>query len=85
MAPLAFLAPLIDLGVGFTFLVILFAIAIIGFAIFLFVFWILMIVDCATRKFKNDIEKVVWILILIFVHILGAIIYYFVVKRQNKR
>ena len=85
MAPLAFLAPLIGLGVGVTFLVILFAIGIAALAIFLFVFWILMIVDCATRKFKNDIEKVVWILILIFVHILGAIIYYFVVKRQNKR
>jgi hypothetical protein len=79
------LAPLIGLGVGLTILIILLAIAIIGFAIFLFVFWILMIVDCATRNFKSDIEKVVWILILIFVHILGAVLYYFIVKKPNRR
>ena len=54
----------------------------IGVAIFLFVFWILMIVDAAKRDFKKDSERVVWILILIFLGGLGAIIYYFAVKRD---
>lgn len=79
------LTSLLGLGIGVTILVILFVIGIVALAIFLFVFWILMIVDCAKRNFKSEIEKVVWILILIFIHILGAIIYYFVIKKPNRR
>lgn len=71
---------LIALGVGVAILVLL----LIAIAIWAFVFWILMIIDCATRKFKDSIEKVVWIIVIVFLHILGALIYYFVVKRQNK-
>lgn len=77
------LAPLIGLGIGITILVIFLAIAVIGLAIFLFIFWILMIIDCATRKFKDNMDKVVWMIVIVFLHILGAIIYYFVVKRKN--
>lgn len=51
-------------------------------AIFSFVFWILMLVDCAQRSFKNETDKVVWILILVFLHALGAVIYYFAVKKK---
>ena len=46
------------------------------------IFWIAMIIDCAKRNFKKDSEKIVWILVLIFLGILGAVIYYFVVKRK---
>jgi len=46
------------------------------------IFWIAMIIDCAKRNFKKDSEKIVWILVLIFLGVLGAIIYYFVVKRK---
>ena len=42
------------------------------------VFWIFMIVDCATRKFKNDNDKVLWILLIVFLNVLGAVIYYYV-------
>ena len=52
--------------------------------LFLFVFWLWMLVDCLKRNFKNDIEKVVWVLVLIFLHLLGALIYYFVVKIPGK-
>lgn len=62
--------------------IILLILAIIALIIFISVFWIVMIVDCAKRNFKNENDKIVWILILIFLGILGAIIYYFVVKRQ---
>lgn len=57
-------------------------IAIIALVVFCFVFWILMIVDCANRKFKNENDKIVWILILIFLQVIGAIIYYFVIKSK---
>jgi prolipoprotein diacylglyceryltransferase len=49
-----------------------------------FVFWIWMIVDCAQRKFRNETDKVVWILVVIFLQLIGAIIYYFAVKRNRK-
>jgi len=73
------------LAPGLLFAVILLIIAIIAFAIFMFVFWILMIIDCTKRKFKSDNEKVIWILLLVFLSWLGALIYYFAVKAPNKR
>lgn len=44
-----------------------------------------MLVDCLKRDFKKDIEKVVWVLVLVFLHLLGALVYYFVVKVQDKK
>ena len=41
-------------------------------------FWIWMIVDCATREEK---DKLVWLLIILFTHVLGALIYFFVRRR----
>lgn len=55
------------------------------FVIALFVFWIWMIVDCAERDFKKKDDKIVWLLVVILVQIIGAIIYYFAVKRKNKK
>jgi prolipoprotein diacylglyceryltransferase len=46
------------------------------------VFWVWMIIDCAQRKFKNKNDKTVWILIIIFTNVLGAAIYYFIVKKK---
>jgi uncharacterized BrkB/YihY/UPF0761 family membrane protein len=69
---------LVMLGIFFLLLLV--------FALFIgmFALWIWMIVDCAQRKFKEDSEKVVWILIIVLLSYLGAIIYYFVVKRSGK-
>jgi len=57
----------------------------IGFFIFLglgFAFWIWMMVDCARKDFK---DKALWILILLLANLVGAIIYYFVIKRKDKK
>jgi hypothetical protein len=40
------------------------------------VFWIRMIIECATKE--SDPERLVWIIILVFTHFIGATIYYFV-------
>ena len=53
--------------------------------IFFFVFWILMLVDVIQRKFKKDNDKIIWILIIVFTNWVGAIIYYFVVRKPNKK
>jgi len=64
---------------------------IVAFFLFLFtlgalgtIFWILMIVDCARRKFKNSNDRVLWILVLVLAGVIGAFIYYFVIKKPNK-
>ncbi len=53
-------------------------------AIFGFIFWIAMIIDCVKRKLPDG-EKIAWIIVLVFLHTLGALIYYFVVKRKDKK
>jgi len=50
-------------------------------SIFSFVFWILMIVDCIKRNLPQN-EKLAWILVLIFLGVIGAVVYYFVVKHK---
>jgi len=57
----------------------------VALGIFSFVFWILMIIDAAQRKSLSDGERIAWILVLVFVGIIGAIIYYFAVKKGKKR
>ena len=72
-------------AVGGIFIIIfLFWILAIAAAIAGLVFWIFMIVDVAKRQFKNDSDKTLWILIVILAGVIGAIIYYFVIKRPDK-
>lgn len=44
----------------------------------LFIFWIWMLISAVQNKGLTEGEKIAWILILVFVHILGAILYFFV-------
>ena len=71
-------AAVASLGIVFGLLMLV----VICLAIAAMAFWILMVVDCATRKL-SDGERIAWILILIFTGALGAAIYYFVVKRRR--
>ena len=41
-------------------------------------FWIRMLIDCVTRESNEGNERIVWVLILLFTHVIGASIYYFV-------
>ncbi len=83
MNPFLLFGSLAGAGAAMVLLFLLGMLFIAGLAVFLFVFWILMIIDCVKRKFKNENDKTVWILVLIFLQFLGAIIYYFVVKRSH--
>ena len=58
--------------------------AIIILCILGFIFWIFMIVDVAKRNFKSENDKIVWILVVILAGIIGALIYYFVIKKPDK-
>jgi uncharacterized membrane protein len=62
------------MGMAFGFgIALLFYLIIAGISILAFIFWILMLVDCIKRKFKEDSEKLI-----------GALIYYFVVKYKKR-
>jgi predicted neutral ceramidase superfamily lipid hydrolase len=62
------------LGFGIAFFLVIFSLV-----IWSIVFWIMMIVHLS----KNDVkDKVMWIILIIFTGIIGALIYYFVVKRK---
>lgn len=49
-----------------------------------FIFWVVMLIDIIQRDFKKHDDKIIWLLVVIFAGIIGAIIYYFIVKRHDK-
>jgi hypothetical protein len=48
-------------------------------------FWIWMLVDCATKEPSHGNDKIIWILVIVFTHWIGALIYFFVRRPQRKR
>ncbi len=63
------------------------AVLIIAAAV-LFVFWLWMLIDCLKRpddKFAvgGSNAKLIWILVIIFTGLIGALIYYFLIKRTD--
>lgn len=45
----------------------------------LFAFWIWMLIDCIKRDFN---DKLMWVIIIIFLNALGAILYFLIIRRQ---
>ena len=66
----------------FELLIIPFILIFIALFVLMLVFWIFMLIDAVQRKYKNENDKIAWILIIVLVGVVGAIIYYFVVKRK---
>jgi hypothetical protein len=48
--------------------------------IFLTVFWIVELVDVARRQFQDDVTKVIWFVVVLCSHVIGALVYYFAGK-----
>ncbi len=48
-------------------------------------FWLWMLIDCAVNETTQGNEKVVWIIIIVFTHLLGAIVYYLVRRPKRKQ
>ena len=48
------------------------------------IFWIWMLVDCATKEPSTGNDKVVWILVIALTHWIGALIYFFVRRPQRQ-
>lgn len=60
------------------FAVIVFAVAIVATIV-----WIWALVDCLQNPRLNGTEKLVWVLVILFLHVLGAIIY-LAIGRQSR-
>ncbi|MBI2133277.1 PLDc N-terminal domain-containing protein [Candidatus Woesearchaeota archaeon] len=45
-----------------------------------FIFWLIMLIDCIKREFD---QKALWIILILVLGIVGAILYYFMVKRKG--
>jgi hypothetical protein len=65
----------------------LFCLPIVVFPLFLLacIFWIWMLVDCATKEPSEGNEKIVWILVIVFTHWIGALIYLLVRRPERIR
>ena len=50
--------------------------------VLLFAFWIWMLVDVITSKRLSDTEKILWFVVVFFLHALGGLIYF--VAGRNK-
>lgn len=64
---------------GFPFLAAGFGIMMVV-GILLFAFWIWMIVDAAQRNFKNSVEKIIWLIVIVLGGWIGALIYFIVIR-----
>ena len=47
------------------------------------IFWIAELIDVARREFPLPVMKVVWLLILIFSHGIGALLYWLIGRKQG--
>ena len=72
------------LGAGFTAFVFFIWLALGAIVLLSFAFWIWMLVDCLNRRFKKDNDKLAWIIVLVFLAQVGAVVYYFMIKRKKR-
>jgi membrane protein DedA with SNARE-associated domain len=47
------------------------------------IFWLWMLTDCASNESSEGNDKLIWILIILFVPLFGSVIYYLVRRPQR--
>jgi hypothetical protein len=52
-------------------------------ALFGFLFWLWMLIDCATKESDQGNTKIVWIIIIVFTNLVGALVYFFVQRSRR--
>ena len=66
-----------------------FGVALVGawiiVAVLFLIFWIWMIVDGAKRHFMTDVEKIIWIIVIVLGGIIGALVYFIVIRQFNPK
>ena len=54
-----------------------------AFGLAAFALWIWMLVDCLTKEPSEGNDKIVWVLVIVFLNWLGALIYWIVRRPQR--
>ena len=72
-----------ELIAGFGVLLVIMLIA--GISLALTVFWIWMLVDAIQNKGITDGEKVGWVLAIVFFHLIGSVLYFFIGRPKAKQ
>jgi hypothetical protein len=57
---------------------------IVGLVILTSIFWLWMLIDCLMST-RPPMEKLVWIVVILFLHILGAALYFFIARGGRSR
>ncbi len=70
----------IGLGILEFFLVLFLA----PLALLAFAFWIWMLVHAISNNGLTDIEKLIWVIVILFTHFIGAAIYFFVGRPKRR-
>jgi sterol desaturase/sphingolipid hydroxylase (fatty acid hydroxylase superfamily) len=65
-------------------LVVLALLLVVPLLLFLMVFWIWMLVSAIQNKGLTDGEKTGWVLGIVFFHILGSLLYFFIGRPRRK-
>jgi Phospholipase_D-nuclease N-terminal len=47
------------------------------------VFWIWMLIDCLTKEPSEGNDKIIWVLVMIFLPAIGSIVYYFIRRPER--
>jgi len=72
-----------EIVAGLGVLVVIMLVAGLGLA--LTVFWIWMLVDAIQNKGITDGEKVGWVLAIVFFHLIGSVLYFFIGRPKAKQ
>ncbi len=62
-----------------------FFLMIAGIGVAATVLWIWMLIDCAANEPSEGMDKLVWVLVILFTHLLGALIYLLVRRPERRR
>jgi hypothetical protein len=52
-------------------------------ALLVFAFWIWMLVDVITNKRLSDTEKILWFVVVFFLHAIGGLIYFLAGRNKS--
>jgi len=47
------------------------------------IFWIWMLIDAITSKTLDGTEKIIWVIVVLFLHVLGALLYFFIARKKS--
>ena len=70
--------------IGFGVLELFLVLFLAPLALLTFAFWIWMLVHAITNTGLTDIEKLIWVIVILFTHFIGAAIYFFVGRPKRR-